>query len=127
MAKEQVYRKKLDENGQPVIENGDFVMELVSEKNIPDEPITADWLGLEQDLYYSGLRQKAKESPNLDQFEYSSLIGAFGNGKKGLTSERTLWQLLHAINADWNEEDVATLDGLLEKHHFTIRYSTQPE
>jgi hypothetical protein len=82
-----------------------------------------DWLALEQALFYSGLRQKAKESPNLNLFEFSSLIGAFGNGKKGEASENTLIYLLHAINADWDSDDVTLLNQLLEVCNFTIRYT----
>jgi len=82
-----------------------------------------DWLGLEQALFYSGLRAKAKASANLDQFEYASLVGAFGNGKQGFTSEGTLIYLLHAINADWDENDIALLNQLLLENNFTVQYT----
>ena len=80
-----------------------------------------NWLGLEQALFYSGLRAKAKASANLDMFEFSSLIGAFANGKQGLTSEGTLYYLLGAINADWDAQDIALLNTLLTQNNFTIQ------
>jgi hypothetical protein len=120
----QVWRKKTDNEGEPLIENGEFVMELVSEtSSIGQQYIQPNWLGLEQALFYSGLRAKAKASANLDQFEFSSLIGAFANGKQGLTSENTLIYLLHAINADWDENDIALLNQLLQENNFTVQYT----
>ena len=94
-----------------------------------DEPIIEpqpiieppNWLGLEQALFYSGLRAKAKASANLDMFEFSSLIGAFSNSKNGTVSENTLYYLLNAINADWDEADIKQLNGFLEQFNFTIR------
>lgn len=80
-----------------------------------------NWLGLEQALFYSGLRAKAKASANLDMFEFSSLIGAFSNSKNGTVSENTLYYLLNAINADWDSNDIAQLNGFLEQFNFTIR------
>ena len=80
-----------------------------------------NWLGLEQALFYSGLRAKAKASANLDMFEFSSLIGAFANSKNGTVSENTLYYLLNAINADWDSNDIAQLNGFLEQFNFTIR------
>lgn len=80
-----------------------------------------NWLGLEQALFYSGLRAKAKASANLDMFEFSSLIGAFSNSKNGTVSENTLYYLLNAINADWDSNDIAQLNGFLEEFNFTIR------
>ena len=80
-----------------------------------------NWLGLEQALFYSGLRAKAKASANLDMFEFSSLIGAFSNSKNGTVSENTLYYLLNAINADWDEADIKQLNGFLEQFNFTIR------
>lgn len=91
----------------------------------PIEPVTEikqpNWLGLEQALFYSGLRAKAKASANLDMFEFSSLIGAFSNSKNGTVSENTLYYLLNAINADWDSNDIAQLNGFLEQFNFTIR------
>lgn len=94
-----------------------------------DEPIIEpqpiieppNWLGLEQALFYSGLRAKAKASANLDMFEFSSLIGAFSNSKNGTVSENTLYYLLNAINADWDSNDIAQLNGFLAEFNFTIR------
>ena len=80
-----------------------------------------NWLGLEQALFYSGLRAKAKASANLDMFEFSSLIGAFANSKNGTVSENTLYYLLNAINADWDSNDIAQLNGFLAEFNFTIR------
>lgn len=80
-----------------------------------------NWLGLEQALFYSGLRAKAKASANLDMFEFSSLIGAFSNSKNGTVSESTLYYLLNAINADWDEADIAQLNGFLKQFNFTIQ------
>lgn len=80
-----------------------------------------NWLGLEQALFYSGLRAKAKASANLDMFEFSSLIGAFSNSKNGTVSENTLYYLLNAINADWDSNDIAQLNGFLAEFNFTIR------
>lgn len=117
------YRKKLDNEGNPVLdETGDFVMELVSETDSGIEVVNSpNWLGLEQALFYSGLRAKAKASANLDIFEFSSLIGAFSNSKNGTVSENTLYYLLNAINADWDSNDIAQLNGFLEQFNFTIR------
>lgn len=117
------YRKKLDNNRQPIIVDGDFVMEMYEEVE-SEEPVAAErpnWLALEQALFYSGLRAKAKASANLDMFEFSSLIGAFANSKNGTVSENTLLYLLNAINADWSAEDIAQLNGYLEEFNFTIR------
>ena len=36
MAFNEIYSKKLDEKGEPIIENGDFVMELISSVEVPD-------------------------------------------------------------------------------------------
>lgn len=80
-----------------------------------------NWLGLEQALFYSGLRAKAKASANLDMFEFSSLVGAFANSKNGTVSENTLYYLLNAINADWDAEDIALLNTLLTQNNFTIQ------
>ena len=35
MAFNEIYSKKLDEKGEPIIENGDFVMELISSVEVP--------------------------------------------------------------------------------------------
>lgn len=40
----ETYRKKLDEEGNPIIENGDFVMELVESIEIVNLPAPPDWI-----------------------------------------------------------------------------------
>jgi hypothetical protein len=99
-----------------IFENGNLISETEYEEKL--EP---NWLALEQALFYSGLRAKAKASANLDMFEFSSLIGAFSNSKNGTVSENTLLYLLNAINADWDENDIAQLNGYLQQFNFTIR------
>lgn len=107
------------ENSETTI-NGNEIINIYSLVPKKTGIATPNWLGLEQALFYSGLREKAKASANLDQFEFASLIGAFANGKQGLTSENTLYYLLNAINADWDENDIAQLNGYLQQFNFTI-------
>ena len=38
----EIYTKKLDNNGKPLIVNGDFVMELISSEIVEDEILTKE-------------------------------------------------------------------------------------
>lgn len=65
MAKNETYKKVLDENGQPLIIDGDFVMELVSSVEVED---TRTIIEIKNDLI---AKVDLKTSANISQgFEY---------------------------------------------------------
>ena len=54
MGKNQVFRKVLDENGEPLIVDGDYVMELVYEEEVPDVPFPPNWKEFKETLFKIG-------------------------------------------------------------------------
>lgn len=119
MGTKEVYRKKLDQSGNPVIENGDFVMELVESKHEDDLPELPDWLGLEQSLRYSALFGKAyatADAKGLNLFMITLL-----NGKRGEASENALAFAFQNIGVSWTDEEKAELNNYLKTYHFTIK------
>lgn len=129
----QTYRKKLDSEGKPLIENGDFVMELVEEKEMPSEPIEPNWLGLEQDLRYANdgaLFYKAYILAPDKGFAF--FVATLQNGVAGRSSENALatgFQLLPIkyVNSEpvvtfgWTKEEKDIINSLLEKNNFVYR------
>ena len=72
MGKNQVFRKVLDENGEPLIVDGDYVMELVYEEEVPDVPFPPNWKEFKETLFNSPVYYKALQfgNPNV----YATLL-----------------------------------------------------
>lgn len=116
----ETYRKKLDENGNPALdETGDFVMELVSSEEMPPEILPPNWLGLEQGLRYSALFQKAfseSSDKGLNLFMITLV-----NGKSGQASENALAFAFQMLGVTWTEGEIIELNHHLDANHFLLR------
>lgn len=115
----KVYRKKLDENGQPLMVNGDFVMELVESVELPDVPLEPNWHGLEQSLRYSDMFAKAFVQATEKGFNLftTTLV----NGKLGHASEGALQFAFSALGVEWTESEKTAINQILESHNFVTR------
>jgi hypothetical protein len=84
-----------------------------------EEPITLNWLGLEQQLRYSNLFAKAYNDANgkgLNMFT-TTLV----NGKLGHAKEPALEFAFSVLGVTWTESEVLELNTILENNNFTIR------
>lgn len=120
----QVWRKKTDDEGEPLIENGDFVMELVSEIE-SEEPVVAEkpnWLKLEQELrYFNGGALFGKALATATPNPFSIFLKTLENGDKGIASENALAFAFSILGVDWTTEEIGQLNTLLQQNNFTIR------
>jgi hypothetical protein len=122
MIKNQTYRKKLDPEGNPIIENGDFVMELVKEEILdiePEKPLP-NWLGFEQDLRYSAVFGRRTE---VDPIDFNIFTTTLVNGKLGHASENAFAFGFSILGLTWTNEEKDLINGLLQKHNFVYRLS----
>jgi hypothetical protein len=115
----EVYKKKLDKDGNPVIINGDFVMELVSFEELPDIKLPPNWHDLEQNLRYSTLFEKAFTDSSEKGFNLftTTLV----NGKLGHASENALMFAFNVLGVNWNEKEKQQINSILEANYFTIK------
>lgn len=124
MTTSKTYAAKLDENGKPILdENGDKIMELVSETdNGVTEIIPPDWVKLEQDLRYFGDgalfgKAVATASPN----PFSIFLKTLENGDKGIASENALAYAFSILGVSWTDEEKGQLNTILTQNNFTIQ------
>lgn len=120
MAKIQVYRSKLNQDGTRYIDpvTNDYVNELVSEEEVPGEPEKANWLGLEQDLRYSSVFGRRKE---VDPVDFNIFTTTLVNGKLGHASENALAFGFSILGLDWTEGERELINSILEKNNFVFR------
>ena len=113
------YIKKLDENGQPIVENGDYVMELVSSEEVPDEVLPPNWYGLEQGLYKSSLFSKYILDYNTKGLLLTTVLQ---NGKKGEdVNQDTLLTGFAVMGIAFTDAEKAVISSLLTDNHFTVQ------
>lgn len=80
MPTNETYKKKLNSKGEPILKDGDFVMELVSSQEIPDVPLTIEQINQMQseelkktDGYYIRKIDKGIEVPKEIQDERDAI------------------------------------------------------
>ena len=112
------WKKKIGENGEPLIVNGDFVMELVDSFEIHDLPQERNWYQLEQDLRYSPMFEKAfAEVPDKVNYFGLTLI----NGNLGDSSENALKFAFDSLGIEWTQNEKDALNNILQKNNFITR------
>ncbi len=104
-------------NGQIFNNSDDFITEI---NGIVNSQINAkNWLGLEQDLYYSSLFQKA--FTDATEKGLSLFMITLVNGKSGEASENSLAFAFSVLGVNWTEREISELNIILENNNFTIR------
>jgi len=104
-------------NGQIFNNSDDFIAEI---NGIVNSQINAkNWLGLEQDLYYSSLFQKA--FTDATEKGLSLFMITLVNGKSGEASENSLAFAFSVLGVNWTESEISELNIILENNNFTIR------
>jgi hypothetical protein len=119
MAKNQVFRKVLDADGNPLIVDGDFVMELVYEEEVPDAILSPNWRGLTESLYKSQLIIKAMQEANPNGF--SIFLKVLTDGEAGNSTENTLRNSILMMGLSFSTEEQAELNTILSTNNFTIQ------
>lgn len=121
MAKIQTYKAKLNPDGTRYIDpvTNDFVNELVSEIEVESEPEKPNWYGLEQSLYKSPLFTKYLQDYNTKGLLFTTTIQ---NGKRGEdVNEQTLLMGFAAMQIDFDQNEIDTINTLLTNNNFTIQ------
>ena len=120
MTKTQIYAAKLDKDGNPILDqNGDKVMELVSETdNGVTEVLAPNWLGVEQSLRYSSAFSRRKEA---DPNDFSIFLSTLINGKAGDASEAALAYAFGILGIVWTEPEMALINKILKDNNFSIQ------
>lgn len=118
MAFNEEYRKKLDSEGNPILLNGDFVLELVYSEEVPDPPKYADWLNMKETLFKSQLFYKAisEANPNI----YATLLKVIQDGENGVGKEQNFVDLFNLLNITWTPTELEYLDAVLQTNGFSI-------
>ena len=118
MGKNQVFRKVLDENGEPLIVDGDYVMELVYEEDVPDVPLTPNWKEFKETLFNSPVYYKTLSlgNPNV----YSTLLKLITDGENGYAKQENFVNLFNMLGIEWTSEERAEINTALSNNHFTI-------
>lgn len=113
------YRKKLDENGSPIMENGDFVMDIVLEVEVPDEVLPPDWNGLTQSLWSSDLMGFAAQNANPNGF--SLLLKVLTDGEINSAAQQSFLTALSFCGLSLSTNQKQELNQMLTDNHFTIQ------
>ena len=113
---------KLNPDGSRYIDpiTNDFVNEII--EIIDDgEPIeiSPNWLGLEQDLRYSTMFEKAFSQANEKGFNLFTVT--LVNGKSGHASENALRFAFEMLGVNWTEEEKIAINQILENNYFITR------
>ena len=116
----KTYRKKLDKDGNPIIENGDFVMELISSEEVPDVIHPPNWLTFKETLFKSALffRALTEANPNA----YSTLLKIIQDGENNVGNENNFQYVFNLLGLKLTEEETIYLNSTLESNNFTIRF-----
>jgi hypothetical protein len=119
MGKNQVFRKVLDENGEPLMVDGDFVSELVYEEEVPDTILPPNWRGLTESLYASPLMFKAMNEANPNAF--AIFLKVLTDGEAGNSTENTLKNSILMMGLTFSDSEKAELNLILTNNNFTIQ------
>lgn len=113
-------RKKLDQNGNPLLDsNGEFINEIFESQIEPDLPAFPDWFGLQQALYKSILFTKYFNEYNTKGLLFTTVIQ---DGKRGENvNEQALLLGFQTFGINWTDEEKIELNNYLKTYHFTIR------
>ena len=119
MAINQIFRKVLDENGEPLIENGDFVMELVYEEEVPDPILPPNWKNFKEELFKSQVFFKALQlgSPNV----YTTLLKVITDGETNYAKEENFILLFNMLGIEWTQEEKDFINQTLSSNNFTVQ------
>jgi hypothetical protein len=119
MAKNQIFRKVLDENGEPLIVDGDFVSELIYEEEVADEIPPPNWKQFKEDLFKTQVFYKAMAmgNPNV----YATLLKLITDGEVGYAKEENFVMLFNMLGIEWTIEERAIINQALVNNFFTIQ------
>jgi hypothetical protein len=117
IAKNQVFKKKLDDEGNPIIIDGEFVMELVSEEEV-EITLEPNWRKLTEDLYASPLMFKALTEANPNAF--SVLLKVLTDGENGNSTENTLKASIQMCGINFSDEEKQALNQILKDNFFSV-------
>jgi hypothetical protein len=117
IAKNQVFKKKLDDEGNPIIVDGEFVMELVSEEEV-EMIVEPNWRKLTEDLYASPLMFKALTEANPNAF--AVLLKVLTDGENGNSTENTLLGSIQMCGINFSDEEKQALNQILKDNFFSV-------
>ena len=118
--KNETYKKKLDSNGNPILINGEFVMELVSSETLPDTIQPPNWAGLTQSLWASPLFKKAVAFGNPNG--YATMLKVLTDGENTTASENAFKIAFSLMGLSLTASELTELNTILSSNNFTISF-----
>ena len=119
MGKNQVFRKVLDENGEPLMVDGDFVVELVYEEEVPDIIQPPNWKNFKEELFKSQVFYKAIQQGNPNV--YTTLLKVITDGETNYAKEENFILLFNMLGIEWTQVEKDFINQTLINNNFTVQ------
>src|SRR5688500_11380393 len=116
----RAYKKKLDDAGNPIIVDGDFVMELVHEEVVSDIASPPNWTALKKALWKDEqLIGKALLTGSGAAMAF--LVKVITDGETGIgTDEGDFLRAFTMLGVAWTPDEKATINQHLKDNSFSI-------